>query len=168
LFSLLFFSRARESSSAIRGAQQQQHGTANPFAVRCISHPMNRFVLPPSTSEILHCVVAQLPALIVNGNDSAAMTADRKEENKKKEEEKRPQRKCDNESSASQICQLAIIEATTFSFLLFLLCGGPCCCSLLYMTVATATQTFAGTAFGLKTDGLPKKKERKRIEINQK
>jgi hypothetical protein len=46
---------------------------------------MNRFVLPPSTSETLHCVVAQLPAaLIVNGNDSAAMTADRKEENKKK------------------------------------------------------------------------------------
>jgi hypothetical protein len=45
---------------------------------------MNRFVLPPSTGETLHCVVAQLPALIVNGNDSAAMTADRKEENKKK------------------------------------------------------------------------------------
>jgi hypothetical protein len=29
------------------------------------------------------------------------------------------------------------------------------------MTVAAATQTFAGTAFGLKTNGLPKERKKK-------
>jgi hypothetical protein len=124
LFSLLFFSRARESSSAIRGAQQQQHGTANPLAVRCISHPMNRFVLTPSTGETLHCVVAQLPAaLIVNGNDSAAMTADRKEESKKKEEEKRPQRKCDKSRAPVKFVNWLLSRQQPFLFFSFCCVG---------------------------------------------
>lgn len=105
--------RERESSSAIRGAQQ--HGTTNPLAVRCISHPMNRFVLPPSTSETLHCVVAQLPALIVNGNDSAAMTADRKEE----KEEKRPQRKCDKSRAPVKFVNWLLSRQQPFLFFFF-------------------------------------------------
>jgi hypothetical protein len=85
---------------------------------------MNRFVLPPSTSETLHCVVAQLPAaLIVNGNDSAAMTADRKEKNKKKEEEKRPQRKCDKSRAPVKFVNWLLSRQQPFLFFSFCCVG---------------------------------------------
>jgi hypothetical protein len=88
------------------------------------------------------------------------MTADRKEENKKKEEEKRPQRKCDKSRAPVKFVNWLLSRQQPFLFF-FLLCGGPYCCSLYNMTVAAATQTFAGTAFGLKTNGLPKERKKK-------
>ena len=117
------FLAGRESQVQPSG-EHSSSNTTNPLAVRCISHPMNRFVLPPSTSETLHCVVAQLPAaLIVNGNDSAAMTADRKEENKKKEEEKRPQRKCDKSRAPVKFVNWLLSRQQPFLFFSFCCVG---------------------------------------------
>lgn len=109
-------------------SQVQPSGAPNPFAVRCIIHPMNRFVPAQGdgerTGETRHCrlsvcVGAHLSSTVTTLGDDCA--ADRKKtggQQGRGRQSAAGSRMRQAQESSSQICQLAIIEATTF-----FLCG---------------------------------------------